>query len=109
MTDQYTYGRGKEELVARKLRGHGASVELMPGSRGACDLKARFPSGTIWYVEVKATRSGNPAKLTTKELSRLKQSATRSKATAVIAYVTQNKVKFLYARNGNQATPPRRK
>ena len=78
MTDQYTYGREKEERVAKTLRGHGASVELMPGSRGPCDLKARFPGGVVWYVEVKATRAGKPTALTTKEMSRLKQSATRS-------------------------------
>jgi len=39
MADQYGYGRTKEELVARKLRGYGAKVDLMPGSRGAYDLE----------------------------------------------------------------------
>lgn len=109
MTDQYTYGRGKEEKVARILRGHGARVKLQPGSRGPYDLKAVFPSGTVWNVEVKATRAGTAAKLTSKEMSRLKQSSTRSKATAVIANVRRDKVEFVYARNLQPASPPKRK
>ncbi|MFC2077823.1 hypothetical protein ACFLTM_03350 [Candidatus Bipolaricaulota bacterium] len=108
MSDQYSYGREKEKKVARVLRGHGATVELMPGSRGPCDLKAYFPGGTVWYVEVKATRSGKPAALASKEMSRLKQSATKSGATAVIAYVSRDKVEFFYARTMRPATPPRR-
>lgn len=108
MTDQYTYGREKEKKVARVLRRHGATVELMPGSRGPCDLKARFPGGTVWFVEAKATRSGKPAALTTKEMSRLKQSATKSKATAVIAHVSRDRVAFIYARTMRPATPPKR-
>ena len=108
MTDQYTYGRKKEERVARVLRGHGGKAQLAPGSRGPCDLKAYFPGGTVWYVEVKATRSGKPTALTSKEMSRLKQSATRSGATPVIAYVSRNDVEFFYARNMRSATPPKR-
>lgn len=109
MTDQYAYGRGKEEKVARVLRGHGASVKLQLGSRGPFDLKAVFPSGTVWHVEVKATRSGTPAKLTSKEMTRLKISSSRSRATAVIAYVSRDQVEFFYARTGARAIPPRRK
>jgi len=107
MADQYGYGRTKEELVARKLRGYGAKVDLMPGSRGPYDLKAKFPTGTVWLIAVKATRKGSPASPTAKELGRLKQSATKRKATAVIAYVSRNVVEFVSARDERKLTPPK--
>ncbi|TET42295.1 MAG: hypothetical protein E3J66_03860, partial [Dehalococcoidia bacterium] len=64
------YGRRQEEKVARQLRGHGAEVKLSPGSRGAADLKAKFPSGRSWNVQVKSSRSGTPASPSAKELGR---------------------------------------
>ena len=109
MADQYGYGRKKEELVARKLRGYGAKVDLMPGSRGAYDLEAAFPGGTKWLVEVKSTRSGKPASLTLRESGRLKQTATKRGSTAVIAYVARKSVEFYSARDGRKLNPPKSK
>jgi len=109
MADQYGYGRTKEELVARKLRGYGAKVDLMPGSRGAYDLEVVFPGGTKWIVEVKCTRSGKPASLTSRELGRLKQTATKRGSTAVIAHVVRKSVEFHSARDRRKLNPPKRK
>ena len=46
MTKQYKYeyGREKEIVVAKRLRGSGAKVKLSPGSRGAADLDVAFPT-----------------------------------------------------------------
>ena len=56
MSGQYKYGRDKEEKVARSLRARGAKVDISPGSIGPADLKALFPSGTQWNIQVKSTR-----------------------------------------------------
>jgi len=109
MAQDYQYGRSQEEKVARSLRGRGATVEVSPGSKGAADLKAEFPSGTKWRVQVKSTRAGQPASPSPKDLGRLKQSATKSGATPVIAEVTRGKIKFKSARSGKTLTPPKRK
>jgi len=94
MTNQYKYGRKKEELVARKLRGKGAKVKLSPGSRGAADLIAEFHSGKKWLVQVKDTRKGRPASPSPKDTGRLKSSARKNRATPVIAKVSRNKVSY---------------
>ena len=109
MAEDYEYGRNQEEKVARSLRARGATVEVAPGSKGASDLKAKFPSGTKWWLQVKATRGGEPASLSPKDLGRLKQSASKSRATPVIAEVTRGKIKFKSARSGRALMPPKGK
>ena len=109
MAKNYEYGRNQEEKVARSLRGRGANVEVSPGSKGAADLKVEFPSGTKWRVQVKSTRSGEPPSPTPKDLRRLKQSATRSRATPVIATVSRGKIEFMSTRSGRTLTPPKGK
>ena len=99
------YGRRQEQKVARQLRSHGAKVSMSPGSRGAADLKARFPSGKSWNVQVKSSRSGTPASLSAKELGRLKISASRSTATPVVAKVTQKGTSYKSARSGRKLKP----
>lgn len=107
--DQYNYGRGKEKEVAKSLRGKGAKVELSEGSKGAADLVAKFPSGTKWEVQVKATRSGSAASPSAKEQGRLKQVATRSSATPVVAKVSPKGIEYESARSGRKLTPPKPK
>lgn len=94
MAEDYEYGRNQEEKVARLLRARGAKVEVAPGSKGATDLKTEFPSGTKWWLQVKATRGQKPPSSSPKDLGRLKQSATKSGATPVIAEVTRGEDKI---------------
>jgi len=98
MGNQYKYGREKEIMVARRLRGSGAKVKLSPGSRGAADLDVEFPTKK-WKVQVKSSRKGEPANPSRKDLGRLKSSATKTKATPIIAKVKRNKVEYISARN----------
>ena len=99
------YGSRQEHKVARQLRGHGAKVSMSPGSRGAADLKAKFPSGRSWNVQVKSSRSGTAASPSAKELGRLKISASRSNATPVVAKVTPKGTSYKSARSGRKVSP----
>lgn len=108
MTKQVKYGIGKEQKVAQSLRSRGASVTRSPGSRGAADLKAKFPSGTKWNIQVKSTRTGTPASPSAKDLGRLKQSASRTRTTPVVAKVSPKGVKYESARTGKVLKPPKR-
>ncbi len=107
--DQYKYGRDKEIKVARSLRAKGASVKVSKGSRGGADLRIEFSTGTKWDIQVKSSRKGTPASPSTKDLGRLKQGATKSGVTPVIAKVTPKGVQFISARSGRKLTPPPRK
>ncbi|MEA3420572.1 MAG: hypothetical protein U9Q97_02695 [Acidobacteriota bacterium] len=109
MTKQYKYGSKKEDKVAQALRSRGAKVKKSPGSKGAADLKATFPTGTKWYVQVKSSRKGTPSSPSKKDLSRLKQSATRSRATGVIAKVSQGGIEYSSARTSRKLKPPPRR
>lgn len=109
MTKNYKYGRDKEQKVARALRNKGASVKVSPGSKSAVDLKVVFPSGTKWYVQVKSTRSAKTVSPTSKEIGRLKQVATKSSATPVIAKVTPKGIEYKSARSTKTLTPPKSK
>ena len=106
---QVRYGMKKEEKVARSLRGSGAKVEKSPGSRGAADLKATFPSGTKWNVQVKASRTSKVHSPSARDLGRLKISASRSGATPVIAKVTPKGINYESARTGRSLKPPKKK
>lgn len=99
------YGQKQEQMVARQLRGHGARVQISPGSRGAADIKARFPSGKTWNVQVKSSRTGMPASPSAQELGRLKISASRSGATPVVAKVTSMGTFYSSARSGRPLKP----
>lgn len=104
--NQYGYGRSKEQKVAQSLRNQGASVKTSKGSKGAADLVAKFPSGTKWEVQVKSTRSGSPAIPSAKESGKLKQSATKSNSTPVVARVSPEGIEYKSARSGRTLTPP---
>jgi Holliday junction resolvase len=99
------YGQRQEQKVARQLRGHGAKVTMSPGSRGPADVKARFPSGKSWNVQVKSSRTGIPASPSAKELGRLKISASRTGATPVVAKVTPKGTSYKSARSGRTLKP----
>ena len=107
--NQYKYGRGKEQKVARSLRSKGAKVDVSKGSKGAADLVAKFSTGTTWNVQVKATRSGTAASPSAKNVGRLKQSATKSRATPVVAKVSPKGIEYKSARSGRTLTPPKSK
>ncbi len=108
--DQYSYGRAKELKIARSLRARGASVKVSKGSKGAADLTVKFSTGRKWDIQVKSSRKGTPASLSSKDSGRLKQGATRKGATAVVAKVTRSGVKYTSERSGRKLTPlPRKK
>lgn len=101
----YAYGRRKELKVARSLRGKGASVKMSPGSRGAADLKASFSPTRKWNVQVKASRGPSPASPSRRDLGRLKQGASRTGATPVLAKVTPKGTTYKSARTGRTLKP----
>ncbi|MBA7600542.1 hypothetical protein ES703_07598 [subsurface metagenome] len=106
---KYEQGRDKEIKVARSLRGKGASVKVSKGSKGAADLRVTFSTGTKWNIQVKSSRKGVPASPSAKDSGRLKQGATKSGATPVIAKVTPRSTEYRSARSGRKLTPPQRK
>lgn len=103
--DQYNFGREQEERVARSLRARGAKVALSPGSKGAADLTAEFPTGKSWKVQVKASKENVPASPSVKDSGRLKQSSTKSGATPVVAKVTPKDITYTSARSGRRLKP----
>ena len=107
--NQSPFGRKGEEKVAASFRVRGAKVRISPGSREAADVVAKFPSGTKWAVQVKSTRSGIAATPNRHDAGRLKNSASHSGATAVVAQVSPKGVKYTSARTGRSLTPPRRR
>ena len=107
--NQYQYGREKEQKVARSLRSKGAKVEVSKGSIGAADLIVKFPSGTRWNIQVKATRSGSAASPSSKDIGRLEQVSTKSKSTPVVAKVSPKGIEYKSVRSGRILTPPKSK
>jgi hypothetical protein len=104
--NQYAYGRSKEQKVAQSLRNKGASVSTSQGSKGAADLVAKFPSGTKWAVQVKATRSGSTAMPSARDACRLKQVASRGNSTPIVARVSPKGIEYKSVRSGRTLTPP---
>jgi hypothetical protein len=109
MPDQYKYGREKELKIARSLRARGASVKVSKGSKGAADLKATFPTGRKWNIQIKSTRKGTPTSPSTRALGRLRQSATKSGATPVLAKVSRGRVSYTSLRSGRKLSPSSRR
>jgi len=107
--DDYKYGREKEIKGARSLRAKGASVKVSKGSKGTADLKATFSTGRKWNIQVKSTRKGTPASPSARDSTRLKQSATKSGATPVLAKVSRGRVSYTSLRSGRKLSPSSRK
>jgi Holliday junction resolvase len=108
MVDQYKYGIGKEKQVAEMLRKAGADVSLSPGSKGAADITVKFPTGTKWLVQVKATRKGDPPMLPPTERTKLLSKAIKQGATPVVAKVARGKITLESARSARRLTPPKK-
>ncbi len=108
-TSQLKYGIKKETKIANAFKRSGAKVDISPGSRGASDLKVKFPTGTKWNIQVKSTRKGKAAMPSAKDLGRLKISASRSGSTAVVAQISPEGVEFVSARTGRKLKPPSKK
>lgn len=108
MPNRYRDGRRAEERVARQLWRQGATVKLSPGSRGPNDLVVAF-AGTEWGVQVKSSRRDRPATPGRRELARLRQSATLSGRTPVVAEVTPKGIAYRSARSGRKLNPPKRR
>lgn len=106
---EYAYGRKKEKKVAQILRNKGASVKTSPASKGAADLTATFPTGTKWKIQVKSSRGRAASTPSGRDMGRLKQVATKSRATPVVAKVTNKGVEYKSARSGRTLTPPPKK
>ena len=107
--NQSKFGRNGEIKVTMSMRSRGASATMSPGSRGAADIIAKFPSGTTWAIQVKRTRSGTAATPSPKDIGRLKNSASHRGATAVIAKISPQGVEYTSARTGRKLTPPSQK
>ena len=101
----YNYGRRQENRVAQSLRSRGAKVSISPGSRGAADLTARFSASRTWKVQVKSSRGCSPTSPCARDVGRLKISASRSRATPVVAKVTSRGTTYISARSGRQLKP----
>jgi Holliday junction resolvase len=98
MASQKRYGIQKERQVAGFLHRRGAGVALSPGSQGPADLIADWANAVRWHVQVKASRTGRPASLSSRDLGRLRKGATLDGAIPVVAEVVGNRVIFWDAR-----------
>lgn len=99
----YRSGRNAEQKVAAQLRRAGASVTTSPGSRGAADLIAKFPTKT-WAVQVKAGKNP-PQTLNGTPQQRLNQKGTKTNATPVLATVTKDGVQYKSTRCNRKLKP----
>ena len=97
----YNKGIRAENKVANAYRQNGWSVDQSKSNKGTADLKCTNKYGTIHYVQVKSSSCGRKPYISNDECGRLKSSATRNGATAVIAEVTDN-LTIRYAKTGNK-------
>jgi len=106
MTSEYEKGRKAEEKAARSLRARGFEVTQYPGSRGpgARDLRASYPGGPKYGVQVKLVREGEEPSLSRDERRRL----SRIRETPVIAIVREKgPVEFRYFRTKHPVRFPK--
>lgn len=83
----------------KMYQNEGYHVKQSPGSRGAADLVCTKGNKTH-FVQVKATKSDRTPYISGHETGRLKSTATRNDATAVIAKVNNKGVDIFYAKTG---------
>jgi len=96
-----------EEKVARSLRARGAKCIVNTKLPGATDVIATWPTGTSWRIQVKYSENGKPSWPSSKELRRLKITATKNKQNPVVALVHANgSIEFFSARSGRKLIPP---
>jgi len=97
---EYEKGRKAEEKAMRSLRARGFEVIQYPGSKGpgATDLRATYPGGPEYGVQVKRVREGEEPSLSREERSRLR----RIREIPVIAIVRdKGPVEFRYFRTNH--------
>lgn len=98
-------GQRAEGRVVNSLRRSGAKVEQSPGSRGSADATAKWEGGKEWLVQVKSSRSNDPAGLSSRERTNLVSRADRTGATPVVAKVTSKEIRYESARDGRKLSP----
>ena len=94
-----------ENRVAALLRRAGARVKQSPGSKTSADIEAKWDSGKKWLVQVKYSGKGRPSSLNSNERKALLARAKRNNATAVLAEVTSDKIKFISLHTGRRLKP----
>lgn len=90
----------KESKVARSLRGGGAKVQVPKKGTTGSDLVAKFPSGTVWNVQVKS-------RIAAKDVAHTKPAS--SGKTRVLAKVSAQGIEYESAKSGRKLTPPKSK
>lgn len=97
----YKTGIRAENKVANQYKKEGWSVIQSAGSRGAADLKCT-KNNLEHYVQVKSSTVNNNPQISKSEIGRLKSTATKNDATAVVAKVNKSgDVDIKYAKTGN--------
>ena len=82
----YRCGIRAENIIKRMYVKNGWEVEQSVGSRGVADLICE-KGNTSHYVQCKSSIVNNNPKISTEELGRLKSTATRNNATAIVAKI----------------------
>jgi len=98
-------GLKAEDRVVNSLRRAGARVQQSPGSRGSADNIATWNGGKKWMTQVKYSRVGKPAGLSSREERNLVSRADRNNATPVLAQVTPDKIEYTSAKTGRELKP----
>lgn len=100
------HGFSRERAIARYLARKGARVEITPGSRGAIDVTARWPSGVVWKIQAKSSREGIARPPGPGERARLRRASAASKTRPVIALWERARTRYLCANSGERIYPP---
>jgi hypothetical protein len=101
----YKTGIRAENRIRRIYESNGWSVKQSAGSRGAADLVCKKNGRTPHYVQCKTvTKPYNSPHISNKEKGRVKLTATKNNATAIVAKVGYDgRAKINYAKNDNKA------
>ena len=94
----YANGIKAENAVKKIYQTKGWNVKQSPGSRGAADLKCTKDNKSH-FVQVKSSEK-NTAKISSREIGRVKLAATKNSATSVIAKVDSKGTSICYAKTG---------
>ena len=106
MAEEKIYKTIKEDILNAYLKEIGAYKKIDKVRKHPADIKVKFRSGRIWTIQVKTSKNRISKHKKKKEIGRLKQSATRTGATAVIAKVDSKGIIYESARNGRKLSPP---
>lgn len=99
----YYIGIRAEKIIERIYKKNGWNVLQSPGSRGAADLICT-KNDVSHYVQCKSSTVTNNPEISNEEIGRLKSTATKNNATAIIAKIGANgKKEIIYAKTKNDA------